>query len=89
MRFLLVEDNAQLAAAVLDRLSLDGHVVDHAGDIAELGISRLGDLSEMDRHIARIQEFKDAGLDELALRLHDDPAAAIRSIGEHIVPALK
>jgi len=34
MRFLLVEDNVQLAAAVLDRLSLDGHVVDHAGDIA-------------------------------------------------------
>lgn len=34
MRYLLVEDNAQLAAAVLDRLSLDGHVVDHAADIA-------------------------------------------------------
>ncbi len=34
MRFLLVEDNPQLAAAVLDRLSLDGHVVDHAGDLA-------------------------------------------------------
>ena len=33
MRFLLVEDNPQLAAAVLDRLSLDGHVVDHAGDL--------------------------------------------------------
>jgi len=34
MRFLLVEDNPQLAAAVLDRLALDGHVVDHAGDLA-------------------------------------------------------
>lgn len=33
MRFLLVEDNRRLAAAVLDRLSLEGHVVDHAGDI--------------------------------------------------------
>lgn len=33
MRFLLVEDNPQLAAAVLDRLVLDGHVVDHAGDL--------------------------------------------------------
>lgn len=33
MRFLLVEDNAQLAAAVLDRLSLDGHVVDLAGNL--------------------------------------------------------
>ena len=34
MRFLLVEDNAKLAAAVLDRLALDGHVVDHAMDLA-------------------------------------------------------
>lgn len=33
MRFLLVEDNAQLAEAVVDRLGLDGHVVDHAADI--------------------------------------------------------
>ena len=33
MRFLLVEDNAKLAAAVLDRLALDGHVVDHAADL--------------------------------------------------------
>lgn len=33
MRFLLVEDNEQLASAVLDRLSQDGHVVDHAADL--------------------------------------------------------
>lgn len=33
MRFLLVEDNHSLAAAVADRLSLDGHVVDHAGTV--------------------------------------------------------
>lgn len=33
MRFLLIEDNLQLADAVVDRLSLDGHVVDHAGDL--------------------------------------------------------
>lgn len=33
MRFLLIEDNANLAAAVLDRLRLDGHVVDHAPDV--------------------------------------------------------
>jgi len=34
VRFLLVEDNAQLAKAVVDRLALDGHVIDHAGDLA-------------------------------------------------------
>jgi two-component system, OmpR family, response regulator TctD len=33
MRFLLVEDNAQLARAITDRLGLDGHVVDHADSL--------------------------------------------------------
>ena len=33
MRFLLVEDNMQLAKAVVDRLALDGHVIDHAADL--------------------------------------------------------
>lgn len=30
MRFLLVEDNQDLASATVDRLTMDGHVVDHA-----------------------------------------------------------
>ena len=33
MRFLLIEDNAKLAQAVVERLQLDGHVVDHAGTL--------------------------------------------------------
>ncbi|PIB26065.1 DNA-binding response regulator [Amylibacter kogurei] len=35
MRFLLVEDNAQLAKAVSDRFALDGHAVDHAADLGD------------------------------------------------------
>jgi two-component system response regulator TctD len=34
MRFLLIEDNKQLAKAVSDRFILDGHAVDLAGDLA-------------------------------------------------------
>ncbi len=34
MRFLLIEDNETLARAVVERLGLDGHVVDHAGDLS-------------------------------------------------------
>lgn len=34
MRYLLVEDNVELAEAVVKRLMLDGHAVDHAGDLA-------------------------------------------------------
>jgi two-component system response regulator TctD len=33
MRFLLIEDNETLARGVCDRLSIDGHVVDHAADL--------------------------------------------------------
>lgn len=35
MRFLLIEDNHDLASATVDRLSLDGHVVDHAPTLEE------------------------------------------------------
>jgi len=34
MRFLLVEDNAELAEAVVQRLGIDGHAVDHAATLA-------------------------------------------------------
>ncbi|PWE30784.1 response regulator transcription factor [Pararhodobacter marinus] len=35
MRYLLVEDNRELAEAVVNRLCLDGHAVDHAATLAE------------------------------------------------------
>ena len=35
MRYLLVEDNQELAEAVVNRIELDGHAVDHAASLAE------------------------------------------------------
>ena len=35
MKFLLVEDNKELAQAILSRLRLDGHVIDHAERISD------------------------------------------------------
>lgn len=35
MRYLLVEDNLELADAIVGRLALDGHAVDHAASLAE------------------------------------------------------
>lgn len=35
MRFLLIEDNSELAQSVSDRLKLDGHAVDIAGTLAD------------------------------------------------------
>jgi two-component system response regulator TctD len=37
MRFLLIEDNLKLARAVVERLHLDGHAVDHAGTLDAAG----------------------------------------------------
>ncbi|WP_394689570.1 response regulator transcription factor [Hoeflea sp.] len=35
MRYLLVEDNVELSEAVIKRLTLDGHAVDHAATLAQ------------------------------------------------------
>lgn len=44
MKFLLVEDNMELAQAILSRLRLDGHVIDHAAKIEDaIAFSELGE----------------------------------------------
>ena len=35
MKYLLIEDNADLAAALCNRMRLDGHVIDHAATLSE------------------------------------------------------
>jgi two-component system response regulator TctD len=35
MKFLLIEDNTQLAHAICSRMGFDGHVIDHAGTIQD------------------------------------------------------
>ena len=42
-------------------------------------------LSEIDREVERMREFKAAGLTEIALRICSNPADAIRVIGENLV----
>jgi len=52
-------------------------------------ISFVGGLDAMDSAIQTLHRFADMGLTEIALRVHDEPAEAIRLIGEHVVPAMK
>jgi len=47
-----------------------------------------GGLDNIDRTAEHLRAFERAGLDEVALKVHDDPADAIRLIGEHLAPAL-
>lgn len=52
-------------------------------------ISFAGGLDAIDNAIATLNEFAEIGLTEIALRVHDDPADAIRLIGERVIPKLK
>jgi alkanesulfonate monooxygenase SsuD/methylene tetrahydromethanopterin reductase-like flavin-dependent oxidoreductase (luciferase family) len=47
-----------------------------------------GDLSDIGRIAEQLRQLQQAGLDEVALRLHDDPEEGLRLIGEHLLPAL-
>jgi len=48
-----------------------------------------GDLSDVDRMVERFWLFKNAGINEMSLRLYDDPAESIKFIGEVIGPELR
>lgn len=46
-------------------------------------------LSDLDKEIERLRQFKAAGLTEIALRIYADPADSIRLIGERVLPAVQ
>ncbi|TFG87769.1 MAG: LLM class flavin-dependent oxidoreductase [Chromatiales bacterium] len=52
-------------------------------------ISFVGGLDQIEPAIETLKAFAAAGLTEIALRVHDDPADAIKLIGEQVVPALE
>ncbi len=52
-------------------------------------ISFAGGLDQIEAAIETLRAFAAAGLTEIALRVHDDPADAIRLIGERVIPALR
>jgi alkanesulfonate monooxygenase SsuD/methylene tetrahydromethanopterin reductase-like flavin-dependent oxidoreductase (luciferase family) len=50
------------------------------------GLTITATADQLDTALERLRRFQAAGLDEIALRLHDDPADSIRLIGERVVP---
>ena len=52
-------------------------------------ISMAGGLDAIDPAIETLREFARSGVTEIAIRIHDDPADAIRLIGERVAPALR
>jgi len=61
----------------------------HISDALVEGLTLSGDLTDIDRHIERLREFEAAGFTEIVLGLQDDPAEAIRLIGERVLPAFR
>jgi hypothetical protein len=57
-----------------------GQLVEH--------LTLAGDLSDIERIAGQIHALGAAGLDEVSLRLHDEPQEGLRLIGEHLMPAL-
>jgi alkanesulfonate monooxygenase SsuD/methylene tetrahydromethanopterin reductase-like flavin-dependent oxidoreductase (luciferase family) len=55
--------------------------------IRELTLS--GGLDQLDQCIERLLDFEKAGVDEVALDLHGDPARAIRLLGERVLPVVQ
>jgi alkanesulfonate monooxygenase SsuD/methylene tetrahydromethanopterin reductase-like flavin-dependent oxidoreductase (luciferase family) len=47
-----------------------------------------GDLGDLDARISEIRDYVATGITELCFRTHDEPAFAIRVIGEKIAPAM-
>lgn len=52
-------------------------------------ISFAGGLDQIDAAIETLRAFAAAGLTEIAIRVHDDPATALQLIGERVIPALQ
>jgi 5,10-methylenetetrahydromethanopterin reductase len=52
------------------------------------GLACAGDRRDLERHTERLREFGRRGVPEVALRIHDDPAASIQMLGEAVLPAL-
>ena len=52
-------------------------------------ISFAGGLDQIDCAIETLKKFKEAGLTEIAIRVHDEPEEQIKLIGEQVWPALQ
>jgi len=52
-------------------------------------LSLAGGPGDIDRHIERLHKFNEAGITEIALRIHEDPAESIELIARRILPALR
>jgi alkanesulfonate monooxygenase SsuD/methylene tetrahydromethanopterin reductase-like flavin-dependent oxidoreductase (luciferase family) len=78
---------AFINAYIADSPLIDG-VPDRIVDALIKELTFTGSLDDADQLIEQFHTFKNAGINEMGLRLYDDPEASIRFIGETIGPEL-
>lgn len=61
-------------------------VPDRLVDLLLDNFTLTGTVDEIEGKLPELDVFGAAGVNEICFRLHDDPAEAIRLIGEHVVP---
>ena len=77
-----------MAAYFADSDDVEGVSKDISNKLCE-GLTSTGGLEDLDREIERFKKFGQAGLTEIALRLHNDPMDALHIIGQRVVPVLR
>ena len=85
----LVQDNIQsfYAAYRAKTHIIEGVPDEILGKLVD-NLTIAGDLSDLDQRIAELKDYAATGVTQICFRTHDDPAFAIRLIGEKIAPAL-
>jgi alkanesulfonate monooxygenase SsuD/methylene tetrahydromethanopterin reductase-like flavin-dependent oxidoreductase (luciferase family) len=78
-----------LAAAYAQGLDPSPAVPRRIMDALAEGLTLVGDHGDLERLLARVLEFRDAGITDLALRLYGSPEAGIRLVAERITPFLQ
>jgi alkanesulfonate monooxygenase SsuD/methylene tetrahydromethanopterin reductase-like flavin-dependent oxidoreductase (luciferase family) len=85
----LVEANRPaFLKAFLERSDKIEGVPESIVDLLVENLTFAGDESSIDSAIDYLRAYEQAGLDEVALKVHENPADAIRMIGERLVRAL-
>lgn len=85
---LVMASQPAFAAAFAAGSSQVEGVPDRVLDALADALTIQGSPDDLDPVLARLREFKAAGLGGVALRLYADPAASIRLIGRQVIPAL-
>jgi 5,10-methylenetetrahydromethanopterin reductase len=84
----MIEHTQDFLNAFLRGTDVIENVPDDLIDKMISNISFAGGLDQIEPAIETLRQFADAGLTEIAIRVHDDSAAAIKLIGEQVIPRL-